>query len=54
MSEPTVCEILGYENEYEACATLVIDYGKGICFINSDYLKQMQNSKFSVDNYEEA
>ena len=54
VSEPTVCEILGYENEYEACATLVIDYGKGICFINSDYLKQMQNSKFSVDNYEEA
>lgn len=51
VSHPTPCLILGYEREYESSATLVIDYGCGTCFINSDYLKQMQQSKFSVDDY---
>ncbi len=44
--EVTPCEIIGYEQEYSDSATLVIDYGKGTCFIHSDYLKEMQNKSF--------
>lgn len=54
VSEPTVCTILGYEQEFSSSATLVIDYGNGEVFILSDYLKQMQSADFSVDNLGEA
>lgn len=46
VSIPTPCEIIGYEQEYSDSATLVIDYGKGTCFIHSDYLKEMQDKSF--------
>ena len=46
VNEATPCEIIGYEYEYSDSATLVIDYGKGTCFIHSDYLKEMQNKSF--------
>ena len=49
VSSPTLCEILGYQREYSDSATLVIDYGNGPLCILSDLLKQMQNSKFSLD-----
>lgn len=54
VSGPTVCTILGYEQEYSSSATLVIDYGFGEVFILSDFLKQMQSSDFCLDTYEEA
>lgn len=47
VSEPTPCKIIGYEQEYSDSATLVIDYGKGRCFILSDHLKEMQAKDFS-------
>ncbi len=47
--QPTVCEVLGYEREYDGCATLVIDYGEGPCFINTLFLKQMQKKDFDID-----
>lgn len=53
VSSPVPCSILGYEQEYESSATLVIDYGQGTCFIHSDFLKQMQSVNFSFDNLEE-
>ena len=53
VTSPVVCSILGYEREYESSATLVIDYGRGTCFIHSDFLKQMQSNNFSLDNLEE-
>lgn len=53
VSKPSVCTILGYAREYSSSATLVIDYGCGEVFILSDYLKQMQSSNFSLDNYTE-
>lgn len=46
VAEATPCEILGYEQEYSDSSTLVIDYGKGTCFIHSDYLKEMQSKSF--------
>lgn len=54
VSEPAVCNIIGYEEEFSSSATLVIDYGLGPCLILSDFLKQMQTSNFSLDNYEGA
>ncbi len=54
VSEPTVCNVLGYVQEYSSSATLVIDYGRGELFILSDFLKQMQSSTFSLDNLEET
>lgn len=50
---PVPCSILGYEREYEASATLVIEYGLGTCFIHSDFLKQMQSKSFLLDDFEE-
>ena len=46
VDKPTPCEIIGYEYEYTDSATLVIDYGNGTCFINSEHLKEMQSSSF--------
>lgn len=46
VSTPTPCEIIGYEQEYADSATLIIDYGKGPCFILSDHLKEMQSKSF--------
>ena len=49
VSAPTECEIIGYEQEYSDSATLVIDYGKGTCFIHSDHLKEMQSKSFRAE-----
>ena len=48
VSQPTPCQILGYEEEFISSATLVIDYGMGTCFILSDHLKEMQSKDFSL------
>lgn len=36
------CELLGYDKEYDAWCTMVIDYGEGPTAIHSDYLHDMQ------------
>lgn len=51
---PTICDIVGYVQEYSSSATLAIDYGHGINFILSDFLKQMQLYTFSLSNLEDA
>lgn len=50
VSTPCLCSVIGYEHEYSDSATLVIDYGKGTCFIQSGFLKQMQTKGFSLDS----
>lgn len=51
---PTICDIVGYVQEYSSSATLAIDYGCGTDFILSDFLKQMQLYSFSMNNLGEA
>lgn len=53
-SSPVICEIVGYVQEYSSSATIAIDYGCGIDFILSDYLKQMQQYTFSVNDMEDS